>query len=719
MPRDEFAFKARRQNRSKNIHTQTKSLDLANTRQLIDASNIFFYKRPPIVRHTKAAAIQRELYRRLKFYIGLAFAINFAFEVQGEMNLRAELFGNRAGPFRPEPPSSGTANAVVVPARAAKRPTKTGVPSSGLMGRVAAQQYGYGKVPRHNVTSAQDLFESGDIAEFAARICDIFEQRDASGATNSHPSADSMTSEGLSATSTNSSTQQSNAVKTASAQPTNDWYDLSWLSRPFLDDTTDNEYLPSAWPFPGGAAAPARRRYHVTRTPHHNHQEGGNGGQGHHHNANGDHGHHHNGGSGHGHHHGHHNNISAVAPEPVLHQILGNILSRKEDLGVFLMQASGVDPYALYNRSSWALFDIPGSGDEPYLEPGIDSYIDYQTRAWTFTQRYAPEIKALPDLNKIFWSMIATVKEVAAQNITRELNETARSLHNFGYTIGGTYTLKTITLLEPTRGNDAWTREGDLQRSEMTSIGYLLEVDDKYLGRRESYIIAPAHHPPMIRVPTSKAGQDHWIRKHLNLFFNTKNKDINRYNIIVTSIFDSYANIHLAFEEAGSYLADSIVDAFKYQAYGETRLEKMIHRMQWVVPFYSAWLAYKRHEYTEAVVRTVLDVIAVASGPFAKAMQAAGMLTGSGRLVTVAKTLKKLSYLDAPGQVDNYNKKVAIGLAGQVAGPPGRKFAHYLAEHFAQDQDKNTMNRMLDGAYDERNVNLAQINNAAETNNGD
>ena len=65
--------------------------------------------------------------------------------------------------------------------------------------------------------------------------------------------------------------------------------------------------------------------------------------------------------------------------------------------------------------------------------------------------------------------------------------------------------------------------------------------------------------------------------------------------------------------------------------------------MQWVVPFYSAWLAYKRHDYTEADVRTVLDVIAVASGPSAKAMQAAGMLTGSGRRVDYAKTGKKVS----------------------------------------------------------------------------
>ena len=389
---------------------------------------------------------------------------------------------------------------------------------------------------------------------------------------------------------------------------------------------------------------------------------------------------------------------------------------RKDHLGVFLMQASGVDPYALYNRSSWALFSIPGSGDDWYLNSGIDCYIDYQTRAWTFTERYDPRIKDLPNLNKIFWSMIDTVKDVAAHNITRELNETARSIYNFGPTRGGTYTLKSITLLEPTRGNDSWTREGDLQRSEMTSIGYVLEVDDKHLGRRESYIIAPAHHPPLIRVPTGKEGQDHWIRRHLSLFFNTKNRDINRYNIIVTRLIENYANIHLAFEDAGRYLADNIVDAFKYEAYGETRREKMIHRMQWVVPFYSAWLAYERHEYTEAVVRTILDVIAVASGPFAKAMQAAGMLTGSGRLVTIAKNLQKLSYLDVPGQADNYGKQAVVGLAGQVAGPAGRTFAYYLAEHYAQDEDKNTMNRLTAGGYAGRGENQAQIKSVVEKN---
>jgi hypothetical protein len=223
----------------------------------------------------------------------------------------------------------------------------------------------------------------------------------------------------------------------------------------------------------------------------------------------------------------------------------------------------------------------------------------------------------------------------------------------------------------------------------------------------------------LIRVPTNKEGQDHWIRRHLNLFFNTKNKDINRYNIIVTRLLENYANIHLAFEDAGNYLADNIVDAFKYEAYGETRLEKMIHRMQWVVPFYSAWLAFQRHEYTEAVVRTVLDVIAVASGPFAKAMQAAGMLTGSGRLVTVAKNLQKLSNLDIPSKVDGYGKQAVVGLTGQVAGAPGRTFAYYLAEHFAQDDDKNTLNRLVGGGYAGRSENQAQIESVVETNRQD
>jgi len=719
MPPNEFHSNARRHGRKRNVHKQTKSQDLKITRQLIEASDAFFYKRAPIERHWKAADLGRDYYRRLNFYIALAFVANFAFEVQAEMNLREELFKREGSPSSPEPPSSRKANAVVAPARPAKRPAKAGIPSSGLMGRAAAQHYGRGKVPQRNATAAHDVLTSGDIAEFVARIGDVFEPRSSPGETDSQGSASPVTPEGRSGASVNSSMQQSNATETVSAQPAHSWYDLSWLSRPFFDDAGEGEYEPSAWPFPGSAAAPARRRYHVTRTPNNQRREQESDGQGSHQNETGGHGHHHHGRHHHGHHHGHHHNTSAVAPEPVLHQILGNILRRKDDLGVFLMQASGVDPYAMYNRSSWAFFSIPSTASDWYLDSGINCYIDYQTRSFTFNQRYDARIKDLPNLNKIYWSMIATVKEVAAQNITRELNETARSIYNFGPTRGGTYTLKTITLVEPVRGNDSWTREGDLQRSEMTSIGYLLEVDDKHLGRRESYIIAPAHHPPLIRVPTNKEGQDHWIRRHLNLFFNTKNKDINRYNIIVTRLLENYANIHLAFEDAGNYLADNIVDAFKYEAYGETRLEKMIHRMQWVVPFYSAWLAFQRHEYTEAVVRTVLDVIAVASGPFAKAMQAAGMLTGSGRLVTVAKNLQKLSNLDIPSKVDGYGKQAVVGLTGQVAGAPGRTFAYYLAEHFAQDDDKNTLNRLVGGGYAGRSENQAQIESVVETNRQD
>jgi hypothetical protein len=316
-----------------------------------------------------------------------------------------------------------------------------------------------------------------------------------------------------------------------------------------------------------------------------------------------------------------------------------------------------------------------------------------------------------------------SVKLQAKHNITRELTNAAHHLYKFpvygpannkthepyAKLMGsGTYTLKSINVEEPIAGKYRFT--------DTSSIGYVVDVKDATLHRTESYVIAPAHHPPLIRIPTKENEQIEWLTRHANLFFNTKLETPWRLQRISTKTIDAYANFLLVIQDVADKLSTAIVDAFKNEAFNETLRERALNFLQWHVPFYAAWVAYKRHEYSEMAVRAVLDVIALAGGPFANALKTAGIVLKSGKLVTIAKHLKKLGYLDAPGQADNLKKKILSGAAERIAGPAGRVFSDYVADEINQSADYNTLNQLVDGANSDRGRNQAQMNGVMRNN---
>lgn len=464
------------------------------------------------------------------------------------------------------------------------------------------------------------------------------------------------------------------------------WYEdtanaLSWLNPFAFGNSPDSDYRPSAWPLQGGDAASAPRRYKVTRRPAENH---------HHH-----HEHHH-----HHHHHGA-NHDAVAAPEPLLNQILGNIITRRE-LGEFLMRMNGLDPHALYNHTARPVWS------ESFKEskPGIDLYIESQKTEWFTRNYYSPEIEALPNLDDIFWDMIDSVQLQAKHNITHKLSATAHHRYNFPKSGGGgTYTLKAIRLTE--------LIDRELGKTDTSSIGYVVDVEDYVLDRTESYVFAPAHEPPLIQIPTNENEQIKWLNQHEKLFFNTKSRVPKRQRTISTEEINRYANLPKVIDGVADYLSQDIVNAFKNNAFDETRRERMINHLQWHVPFYAAWVAYKRHEHTEAVVRGVLDVIALAGGPFARALKTAGIAMKHGRLVHIANQVKKIGYVDLPGQVDGLKKKALTAVGGKIGGGAGRQLADFIADEINQSPQHNSLNQLVDGANSGRGTNQNQIDGVA------
>jgi hypothetical protein len=448
------------------------------------------------------------------------------------------------------------------------------------------------------------------------------------------------------------------------------WYEqaanaLSWLNPFAFDDSPDSDYRPSAWPFQDGDAAHVGRRQKVTRRPENHH--GGHQQQQHHHHGNG----------------------TAAAHEPLLVRILRSIVSRRE-LGEVLMLAKGVDPHALYKHR----VSPPFSASTEEMKAGIDLYIESQKTDLFTRNTYAPAIEALPKLDDIFWNYFDSIQAQAKHNITHELTETAHHRYNFPKSGGGgTYTLKAVTLAQLLSENI---------ESDTSSIGYIVDVEDYVWDRTESYVIAPAHYPALIKISTDENEQIEWVKRNQKLFFNAKLKAPKSRREITMQEVKRFSNLTAVFDAAAGYLSQNILNAFKDDAFGETRREKMINKLQWHIPFYAAWVNYKRHEYTEAAVRGILDVVSLAGGPFSKALKAAGIATESGRIINIAKQLrtgakvakvgkkaKKINAAIDSALEDQNSENHRIAPAGtRIGGSPGRAFAEYLADEVNQTQER-------------------------------
>lgn len=162
------------------------------------------------------------------------------------------------------------------------------------------------------------------------------------------------------------------------------------------------------------------------------------------------------------------------------------------------------------------------------------------------------------------------------------------------------------------------------QRVDASPAAYVLDLED-IRQQKHSFIVALGHCDLIIPVPTSPTEQILWIRSHGNLFFNPQIDLAGEgYNVNHTiSVGEPRIFVYTgdALDMIAKGLSNRLVEAFKDDAFGETRREKTINFLQWHFPFYAAWIAYKRREHSEAVVRATLDTIAIAGGPLAKAFK--------------------------------------------------------------------------------------------------
>ena len=395
---------------------------------------------------------------------------------------------------------------------------------------------------------------------------------------------------------------------------------------------------------------------------------------------------------------------STTAPplESTCMSIAQNIFERlitRVDLGKFWMQMAGQDPMKIHTIRS-----IGGLSDQPSENfTGIEVYIMLQKTAWGLTHNASAEIRALPDLDESFHDMTDSIREQAYVTMREKINSTLMEKYGWHSVLGvGDHSVRDITLNEPTSFLGIPTGWSAVATSP---VGYVLEYEG-LLNRKYAFVIAPGHCDLLIPIPLDRPGQIEFIRKNSHLFFNPDIKlNGEDYGTKYTISIDEdrrYTYIEGAIEAITRTLASRMVNAIKDDAFGETRREKMINLLQWHFPFYSAWIAYKKREYTEAGVRAVLDAVALAGGPFAKGLKKIGGILKSATLQKAGNTLAKLSWLDVPGKVDAAKVFVPVKVAKKLGGPGGNFMAKQIAGEYNQGPDTNTQNQMWNEAYSGR-----------------
>ncbi|WP_206951207.1 hypothetical protein [Trinickia acidisoli] len=252
---------------------------------------------------------------------------------------------------------------------------------------------------------------------------------------------------------------------------------------------------------------------------------------------------------------------------------------------------------------------------------------------------------------------------------------------------------------------------------DTSPTGYVLDFKNHDANITQSLMITPSHCDLVISISSNQSEQIDWIRKHANLFFNPEIKlGKEEYGTKYTVSLQEDSR-HLftskAIDAIAKQSANRIVNAFKDEAFAETRREKIINFQQWHFPFYSAWLAYKRREYPEAAVRATLDTIALAGGPFGKGLSKIGIVTKSGTLRKVGNGLQKLGKLDVPGAVDGVKEGIAAGVAKKVGGPAAEWFAEKAVQEINQGPNTNTLNNLVDHAYSGRSREKAHMEGVA------
>ena len=389
-------------------------------------------------------------------------------------------------------------------------------------------------------------------------------------------------------------------------------------------------------------------------------------------------------------------------PESTCMSIAQNIFERlitRVDLGKFWMQMAGQDPMRIHTIRS--IGGISDQGSENFT--GIEVYIMLQKTAWGLTHNASDEIRALPDLDETFHDMADSIQEQAYVTMREKINSTLMEKYGWHSVLGvGDHSVRDITLNEPTSFLGIPTGWSAVATSP---VGYVLEYEG-FLNRKYAFVIAPGHCDLLIPIPLDRPGQIEFIRKNAHLFFNPDIKlDGEDYGTKYTISIDEdrrYTYIEGAIEAITKTLASRMVNAIKDDAFGETRREKMINLLQWHFPFYSAWIAYKKREYTEAGVRAALDAVALAGGPFASGLKKIGVILKSGTLQKAGNALAKLSWLDVPGKVDAAKVFVPVKVAKKLGGPGGNFMAKQIAGEYNQGPDTNTQNQMWNEVYSGR-----------------
>lgn len=395
---------------------------------------------------------------------------------------------------------------------------------------------------------------------------------------------------------------------------------------------------------------------------------------------------------------------STITPslESTCMSIAQNIFERlitRVDLGKFWMQMAGQDPMKIHTIRS--IGGISDQGSENLT--GIEVYIMLQKTAWGLTHNASAEIRALPDLDETFHDMTDSIEEQAYVTMREKINSTLMEKYGWHSVLGvGDHSVRDITLNEPTSFLGIPTGWSSVATSP---VGYVLEYEG-FLRKKFAFVIAPGHCDLLIPIPLDRPGQIEFIRKNSHLFFSPDLKlNGEDYGTKYTISIDEdrrYTYIEGAIEAMTKTLANRMVKAIKDDAFGETRREKLINLLQWHFPFYSAWIAYKKREYTEAGVRAALDAVALAGGPFASGLKKVGIILKSGTLQKMGNTLTKLSWLDVPGKVDAAKVFVPVKIATKLGGPSGNFMAKQIAREYNQGPKTNTMNQIMDEAYSGR-----------------
>lgn len=251
-------FKPQKWKPSRALHKKNNPAELANSRRAIGTSNNFVNNVPRRVRHLNAADLPQEGNPRKGLLLTALLATQFALDAQAEMNMRTRPYTHKGSPIIPEPPSSNGADTTPAPSGMPTRPATNGTSAqSNPMDAIAGQPFAYGNGTARNMTFTQGDHESR------------------SGRQLSTPPTLRALSSDLTAES--SPTPSPGPAEGAPVQPTslygtgaNDlfWSALDWLN-PFLDNSADDDYQPSAWPLPGGHAQNHHRRRGDAHHSHH------------------------------------------------------------------------------------------------------------------------------------------------------------------------------------------------------------------------------------------------------------------------------------------------------------------------------------------------------------------------------------------------------------------------------------------------------------------